>query len=95
LQPSALLVVTTTGLANSQAVFCWREGLWRHREPGQTVPIYLHDISTACAKPVSLPTVNVVVPVSSGVIRCARDQRRGGPGMAQHAPARPGGEAVR
>jgi hypothetical protein len=30
--------------------------------PGQTVPIYLHYVSPACAKPVSLLTVNVVVP---------------------------------
>jgi hypothetical protein len=30
--------------------------------PNQTVPIYLHFTSTACAKPVRLLTVNVVVP---------------------------------
>jgi hypothetical protein len=34
--------------------------------PNQTVPIYLHYTSTACAKPVKLLTVNVVVPGSGG-----------------------------
>ena len=34
--------------------------------PNQTVPIYLHFTSTACAKPVKLLTVNVVVPGSGG-----------------------------
>jgi hypothetical protein len=34
--------------------------------PNQTVPIYLHFTSTACAKPVRLLTVNVVVPGSGG-----------------------------
>jgi hypothetical protein len=32
----------------------------------QTVPIYPHFTSTACAKPVRLLTVNVVVPGSGG-----------------------------
>jgi len=34
--------------------------------PNQTVPIYLHFTSTACAKPVKLLTVDVVVPGSGG-----------------------------
>ena len=34
--------------------------------PNQTVPIYLHYTSQACAKPVKLLTVNVVVPGSGG-----------------------------
>ena len=34
--------------------------------PNQTVPIYLHYTSMACAKPVKLLTVNVVVPGSGG-----------------------------
>ena len=34
--------------------------------PDQTVPIYLHFTSTACAKPVRLLTVNVVVPGLGG-----------------------------
>ena len=34
--------------------------------PNQTVPIYLHYTSTACAKPVKLLMVNVVVPGSGG-----------------------------
>lgn len=34
--------------------------------PNQTVPIYLHYTSPACAKPVRLLTVNVVVPGSGG-----------------------------
>lgn len=34
--------------------------------PNQTVPIYLHFTSTACAKPVKLLTVNVVVPGPGG-----------------------------
>ena len=34
--------------------------------PNQTVPLYLHFTSTACAKPVKLLTVNVVVPGSGG-----------------------------
>ncbi len=34
--------------------------------PNQTVPVYLHYTSQACAKPVKLLTVNVVVPGSGG-----------------------------
>jgi hypothetical protein len=34
--------------------------------PNQTVPVYLHYSSQACAKPVKLLTVNVVVPGSGG-----------------------------
>jgi hypothetical protein len=34
--------------------------------PNQTVPIYLHYTSQACAKPVKLLTVNVVVPGPGG-----------------------------
>ena len=34
--------------------------------PNQTVPLYLHFTTTACAKPVKLLTVNVVIPGSGG-----------------------------
>jgi hypothetical protein len=34
--------------------------------PNQTVPIYLHFTEAACAKPVRLLTVDVVVPGSGG-----------------------------
>ena len=34
--------------------------------PNQTVPVYLHFNSAACAKPVKLLTVDVVVPGSGG-----------------------------